>query len=286
MIQELHKEGYSINKVCKVLSFNRSKFYRALKGKSSKGAKEKKEKLADIELKSKIIEICSNHPSWGSRRVKAWLEKREFLQVSRKKVQRLMREENLTLKPKKKPASRGKARKKPVPTRPNQWWGIDMTKFIVENIGWVYLVCIIDWFSRKVVGFAVDVHCRTELWIRALEEAVNNEFPNGSREQNLFLMSDNGSQPTSKKFMNITGLLGIQQTFTSFNNPKGNANTERWFRTCKEDCIWINEWNSLKETKDALKDWIDFYNNDYVHSALNGLSPNEFLRDYYLKNVA
>ncbi len=197
-----------------------------------------------------------------------------------------MREENLTLEVQKKPASRGKPRPKPTPTCPNQWWGIDMTKFMVENVGWVYLVGIIDWYSRKVVGYAIDTHCRTELWISALEMAVSNEFPNGSREHDLSLMSDNGSQPTSKKFINITGLLGIKQVFTSYNNPKGNANTERWFRTCKEDCIWINEWDSLKEARDALKNYVEFYNNDYVHSALNYTSPNEFLSKYYLNNAA
>jgi len=120
-------------------------------------------------------------------------------------------------------------------------------------------------------------------------------------------MSDNGSQPTSKKFMKVAGTLGIQpvsgravdrQVFTSYNNPKGNANTERWFRTLKEDCIWVNEWHNLstgycvKETKKAVAQWIDFYNNQYVHfhwilrTALNGLSPNEFILQNSLKNAA
>lgn len=285
MIQELHKDGYSINMICKVLSYNRSRFYRKLKNQEDCSPK-KKVKLADIQLKTKIVDLCSSHPSWGTRRVTAWIQKREGLKISRKKVQRLMREENLTLKVKKKPASRGKPRKKPVPTRPNQWWGIDMTKFLSEEVGWLYMVSVVDWYSRKVVGYALDVHCRSELWIEALEQAVLNEFPDGSRDQNLFLMSDNGSQPTSRKFMRITEILGIQQTFTSYNNPKGNANTERWFRTFKEDCVWINEWSSLKEARYNIKNWIEFYNNDYVHSALNGMSPNEFLREYYLKNVA
>ncbi|NOY77890.1 MAG: transposase, partial [Calditrichaeota bacterium] len=59
-----------------------------------------------------------------------------------------------------------------------------------------------------------------------------------------------------------------------------------WFRTFKEDCIWINEWVSLKEAKQAIDKWIDFYNNEYVHSALGGMNPNEFLMACSLKNVA
>jgi len=211
-------------------------------------------------------------------------------------------EEKLILKPSRKKTSCDSGRKKPIATRLHQWWGIDlsgvqtgMTKFLVESVSWVYLVAVIYWYSHKVVGYALDVHCRSDLWIKALEEAVLNEFPDGSRGNNLFLMSDNGSQPTSKKFMNVAGTLGIQpirgrafdrQVFTSYNNPKGNANTERWFRTLKEDCIWVNEWHNLKETKKAIAQWIDFYNNQYVHSALNGLSPNEFIQQNSLKKVA
>jgi len=87
--------------------------------------------------------------------------------------------------------------------------------------------------------------------------------------------------------MNIDRTLGIKQVFTFYNNNlKRIANTERWFGTFKENCFWINEWHNLKETKKAIAQWIDFYNNHYVHSALNGLSPNEFIQQNSLKNVA
>jgi transposase InsO family protein len=285
VVSQLAGEGYSIKRICQVLSISRSGYYRKLRqGKRSQ--RESVKKKEEASLKAKIREICLNHPFWGTRRVTVWLRKREGITINRKRVQRLMREEKLILKSKKKPASRGKPRKKPVPNRPNQWWGIDMTKFLIEDVGWIYLVAVVDWYSRKVVGHAMDVHCRSELWIQALESAVLNEFPNGSRDENLFLMSDNGSQPTSQKFMHVAGILGIQQTFTSYNNPKGNANTERWFRTFKEDCVWINEWSNIKEARKDVLNWIEFYNNDYIHSALNGMSPNEFLAQYSLKNVA
>ena len=206
--------------------------------------------------------------------------------INRKKIQRIMREQKLILKPRKKRASRQSNRRKPIPHRPHQWWGIDMSKFLVESFGWVYIVAVIDWFSRKVVGYAVGANCRSDLWIQALEEAVLEEFPYGSREKDLFLMSDNGSQPTSQKFMKIAGKLGIQQTFTAYNNPKGNANTERWCRTFKEDCAWLHEWDNLKQVKQDVKKWIEFYNNQYPHSALDSLSPNEFMKNYTLKKVA
>jgi len=103
-------------------------------------------------------------------------------------------EEKLTLKLSRKKASRDSGRKKLIATCPHQWWGIDMTKSLMGSVGWVCLVAVIDWYSRKVVGYALDVHCRSVLWIEALEDAVLNEFPDGSRQgKNLFLMTDNGS---------------------------------------------------------------------------------------------
>jgi len=292
--------GYSVSKVCRILNFPRSRYYRRRSVNNGSFRKRTVEKTNREEsiIREKIISICLRYPRWGSRRIRNWLRRREGMKINRKRVQRIMSpvrlappdgEEKLILRPSRKKASRDSGRRKPIATRVHQWWGIDMTKFQVETIGWVYLVAVINWYSRKVVGYALDIHCRSDLWIstgsygKALEEAVLNEFPDGSRGNTLFLMSDNGSQPTSKKFMNVTGTLGIQQIFTSYNNPKGNANTERWFRTLKEYCIWVNEWYNLKETKKTIAQWIAFYNNQYVHSPLNGLSPNEFIQQNSLK---
>ncbi|MFC1556583.1 transposase, partial [candidate division KSB1 bacterium] len=88
----------------------------------------------------------------------------------------------------------------------------------------------------------------------------------------------NGSQPTSVAFIKACATLNIDQAFTSYNNPKGNANTERVIRTLKEDCIWINEWGSLDKAKQTIEQWIHDYNHLYPHSALNYFSPVEFER--------
>lgn len=310
MVDKLVQEGYPVSKVCEVLEFPRSSYYRKRRqgnknteaDSQKTGDKDKRSSITDppdifragehevssggphksdsgekdSSIEDKIKKICGDHPFWGTRRVTNWLRKREGLTVNRKRVQRIMREKTLTVMPKRKKASRESGRRKPVPTRVHQWWGIDMTKFLVDGLGWIYVVAVIDWFSRKVVGYAIDRHCRTDVWTRALEQAVLIEFPEGSRERDLFLMSDNGSQPTSKKFLNLCSTLGIQPAFTSYNNPKGNANTERWFRTFEEDCIWLHEWESYNQVQKDIEAYIDFYNNDYVHSALGGMSPNEY----------
>ena len=81
------------------------------------------------------------------------------------------------------------------------------------------------------------------------------QFPNGIREMEieLNLMSDNGSQPTSRSFMETCAGLGIRQAFTAYNNPKGNADTERMMRTLKEELCWLQEWSSANELKSSAR---------------------------------
>ena len=85
--------------------------------------------------------------------------------------------------------------------------------------GWAYLVIVLNWFSRKVVGWQLSWRCRTQECRTALEEVVLKGFPHGVREQGLKLVCDNGCQPSSGVFLKVTATLDIDQIFTSFNNP-------------------------------------------------------------------
>jgi len=102
-----------------------------------------------------------------------------------------------------------------------------------------------------------------------LEIAIAREFSEGVRDKGLKLISDNGSQPTAVSFMKDMATLGIEQIFTSYDNPKGNADTERMMRTIKEEVIWIEA----------------DYNKLYVHSKLGYRFPEEF-KELYLKQIA
>jgi putative transposase len=227
------------------------------------------------ELVARIGELKSNHPFWGYRRVWAHLRYVDGLLVNKKRVYRLMREHNLTFKRNQKlKAKRTGGRPKPVPDRPNQWWGIDMTKVMSES-GWVYIVIVLDWYSKKVVGHYAGIQAKSCHWLEALDMAVNRQFPEGVRDHNLHLMSDNGSQPTSVSFMKACSNLDIHQAFTSYNNPKGNADTERMMRTLKEELLWLQEWSSADRVSRALDKWIEEYNRSYLHSALGYRSPNQ-----------
>jgi putative transposase len=177
-------------------------------------------------------------------------------------------------------AIRTPSRSKPKPDRPNQWWGIDMTKVMVDGFGWMYLIIVLDWYSKKIVGYYIGMECRSKHWLEALDMALNRQFPDGIPGNRLFIMSDNGSQPTSVSFMKTCRGLDVNQAFTSYNNPKGNADTERMFRTMKEELIWLREWTSPFELADALGKWIGNYNSSYLHSSLGYKPPIKFEEEY------
>jgi putative transposase len=239
----------------------------------------------DEDLLPRIQALKAEHPFWGYRRIWAYLHFVEQLPINKKRVLRVMREHNLLVKPNVKlRAKRTPSRRKPRPTHPNEWWGIDMTKVLVDGFGWVYIVLVLDWYTKKIVGYYVGMPCTARHWLVALDRAVNQQFPSGARDQGLFLMSDNGCQPTSLAFMQACRTLGIQQAFTSYNNPKGNADTERAIRTLKEECLWLQEWANPFELIRALTVWVTDYNTHYLHSALGYRSPRQFERAYHLSH--
>jgi len=236
----------------------------------------------NLPIVERIKALKADHPFWGYRRIWAHLKYVSGLDINRKRILRLMREHKLLVKPNiRLKATRMPQRSKPRPNRPNEWWGIDMTKVMVEGFGWIYIVAVLDWYTKKIVGYYSGMECRARHWLRALDMAVNNQFPGGAYGQELKLMSDNGSQPTSLSFMKSCRAMGITQAFTSYNNPKGNADTERIFRTMKEELLWLREWQSPFELVDALSRWINSYNRYYLHSALGYRSPNKFEEEYW-----
>ena len=176
---------------------------------------------------------------------------------------------------------------KPIAIKPNSWWGIDMTKIKLKYFGWVYITIVIDWYSKKLLGYHLGRQSKSSDWLLALDIALHQQFPNGikSYEHNLNLMSDNGCQPTSNIFKQNCRDLGINLVFTSYCNPKGNADTERFMRTLKEECLWLHEFDSLDELTMIMKDWFNSYNNSYLHSSLGYKSPLRFEAEYLKKNT-
>ena len=234
----------------------------------------------------RIKDIKADHPFWGYRRVWAYLRYIDGLIVNKKRVYRLMREHNLTVKPNTRLiAKRVSERPKPRADRPREWWGIDMTKVLTDS-GWVYVVIVLDWYTKKIVGHYSGTRATSRDWLEAIEKGLNREFSGGVRGYGLKLMSDNGSQPTSLSFMKACSNLEVQQVFTSYNNPKGNADTERMIRTMKEELFWLREWKGEAELSKELDKWVEYYNRSYLHSAHGYRTPIQAQEDYYLNHTS
>jgi len=277
-------QGHTVKNICQVLEINRSSYYRERIPQEKLSGDQKMKKY---ELVIGIIkQIKSEHPYWGYRRVRAYLRYRMGIWISYKLAYRLMKENGLLVDVKRYKATRVAQREKIRAEKVNQVWGTDMTKFYVDTVGWLYLVVVLDWFTKKIVGWNLSLRSKAEQWIDSLNQAVEKELTLGSREYELMLISDNGSQPTSTKYENFCNTLGINHITTSYSNPKGNADTERFFRTFKEEIIWTRDYDKYDEAKKSVEDFIEFYNNDYPHSALGYISPEDFVKQNIYSKVA
>jgi transposase InsO family protein len=238
---------------------------------------------ADMPQIEAIIAIKGDHPLWGYRRVWAYMRYRQGVIVGRNRIYRLMKENRLLIHKRSRFLARRKPeRPKPRASYPNKYWGTDMTKIKIGSFGWVYLHIVLDWYTKELIGYSFSFQSKTDDWLDALNMAVNARFPNGIRESKRRpqLISDNGCQPTSERYMRSCSELEIKQVFTSWNNPKGNADTERVIRTIKEDLVWPYDWENPFIFEEALKSWIDHYNTDFPHQSLKYKTPTQFYHHY------
>jgi len=118
----------------------------------------------------RIKALKAQHPFWGYRRIWAYLKYRECLAVNKKRIYRLMKENGLLVnRSLKLKACRTPLKAKPRANRPNQIWGIDMTKVMVNTWGWLYLHVVLDWYTKKIVGYNLSMRSKTSHWLDALE---------------------------------------------------------------------------------------------------------------------
>jgi transposase InsO family protein len=246
-----------------------------------------KRQEADAHVLSLIHPIKAEQPNWGYRLIWAYLKYQQDQSFNKKRIYRIMKEHGLLVqKNVKLKAIRDNQnnRNKPQATRPNQFWGIDMTKTLIAGFGWAYLVIVLDWYTKKIIGYSIASRSTTTEWLAALNNACNNQFPEGilSKQQELSLVSDNGCQPTSQKFMQACGVLEIKQIFASYNNPKGNADTERVIKTAKHDFIWLNEFTGMSDFIERFALWVQKYNTRRPHSTLGYRTPEQFEKEQLL----
>ena len=231
----------------------------------------------DALLTGWIKAVKEVRQTWGTRRVRAFLVKKCGFNVGRKRVQRIMRKHNL-LCPRMRKRIHHKKAEKVRADSPNKLWATDMTSLVLTTLQRLYLIVVMDVFTRRIVGWHLSNRCRSREWIHALEQAVNKEFPDGIRKANLVLRTDNGSQPTSKAYGNVLDTLNITGEWIGFNCPEQNGHIESLIGTLKQDFIWLEEYETFEEALTMIKRAVDEYNTDHPHSSLLFMSPEECKR--------
>ena len=265
--RELVEQGYRARLVAAALAISRSSLYYRKRLRGSR---------ADRRWDSEIVAACGAKPAYGYRRVRWWLRRKEGVVVNGKRVLRVMREHGLLVRARRLRARRRKDWSRVETERPNQVWQADLTKIWAgPAVGWAYLVSVIDCHTREIVGWDLSARCRTQEALAAIEAAVLERLPAGSRGAGLTLTTDNGSQFTSTRFLETLAELGITHRRTAYHHPEGNSYIERFHRSLKEEEVWVSEYRSLEEARASIEGYLWEYNHDRPHQSLGDRTPRE-----------
>ena len=235
----------------------------------------------EMDLRDRIESICLEFPRYGYRRVTRQLQ-REGWQVNHKKVLRLMGENDLLCRVKRR-WTRTTDSDHPYPVYPNlirgleisrlnQVWLADIT-YIRILTGFVYLAVLLDAYSRKTVGYAISTSIDTALTLKALRMAVMNRCP----QPGCIHHSDQGVQYASHDYVEELERCGVQTSMSRKGNVYDNAMVESFIKTLKYEEVYLWEYRTLADVEDRLPYFIEeVYNQKRLHSALGYWPPDEF----------
>lgn len=254
----------SIRKQCRLLSVPRSEYYYRPMAPSPLNG----------ELMNQIHEIWTRTPFYGYRRITAEL-KRQGYPVNRKRIQRLMNLMNLQALYPKPNTSRAHQRHVKYPyllhgmeiTRPDQVWATDITYIPMER-GFLYLMALIDLYSRYIVSWNLSISLEAENCVAMLETALD-------RSQPEILNSDQGSQFTSDAWIETLKKNGIQISMDGKGRCMDNIFIERFWRSLKQEDIYRNPPGTVPQARQNIQDYMEFYNDRRVHQSLEYRTPAE-----------
>ena len=264
----------SIERMCQMVLVSRRGFYRSLQ--------EQRPIEEGMEVRSAIQKIALEHRRrYGYRRITAELHHRG-MQVNHKRVARIMREDNLLgLQPKRFVVTTNSNHKLEIYlnlasrmklTGINQLWVADIT-YLRLKAEFVYLAVILDGFSRKVVGWALDRTLAIRLTIGALEQAIERRHP----EPGLVHHSDRGLQYASEEYVKVLENNRVIPSMSRPANPYDNASCESFMKTLKREEIYANNYDDLEHLRANIEEFIEqYYNRLRLHSALGYRPPEEF----------
>jgi putative transposase len=255
----------SIVRQCALLSISRSGFYYEPRGESA-------EALVLMRIMDEAFLEC---PFYGSRQMMRHL-RRQGYEVGRKRVARLMELMGLITIYQKPNTSKPAFQNTIYPyllrgleiIRPNHVWCTDIT-YIPMRKGFLYLVAIMDWYSRKILSWRVSNSMEVDFCIDALKEALTN-----NKRPDIF-NTDQGSQFTSPSFTSILQDAGVRISMDGKGRWIDNVFIERLWRSLKYECVYLHAFETASELRRGLTRWIDFYNTRRPHSALDAHTPYE-----------
>ena len=231
-----------------------------------------------MALKHRIDELYTAYPFYGSRRIAAQL-RREGAGANRKAVQRHMREMGIA------GIAPGPDTSRRVPAHrvypyllgavasayPDHVWGIDITYIRLQG-GWMYLVAVLDWYSRYVVAWELDQTLELPFVLRAARRALEGAAP-------AIWNSDQGSHFTSPQYIGLLEGAGARISMDGKGRALDNIFTERLWRTVKYEEVYLHSYTSPREARQGLTRYLDFYNHGRLHQALAYRTPAEAYRD-------
>jgi putative transposase len=231
-------------------------------------------KAAEVAIKHRLDELYTAHPFYGSRRLAAQL-RRDGLVVNRKAVQRHMREMGIT------GIAPGPLTSTPAPEHrvypyllrgvtacyPNHVWGVDIT-YIKTQGSWLYLVAVLDWYSRYIVSWELSPTLELPFVLAAAERALTQATP-------TIWNSDQGSQFTSQEYLALLTTAAVRISMDGRGRALDNIFTERLWRTIKYEEVYLHSYDSPREARRALTAYIQFYNTERLHQALAYRPPAE-----------
>jgi transposase InsO family protein len=281
-----HHSSFSVGQMASILGVSPSGYYDFLK--RSPSIREQTNQTLVKQIKAIFEE---SDQTYGSPRVHAELRAQGY-SCSRNKVARLMRQQSLQAKMYKKFKKTTRQSQKPYykgqdlvqrhfyASQPNRLWVADISYLRVNN-KWSYLAIVLDLFSRKVVGMAVENHMKVDLILKALTSALIQRRP----PSGLIHHSDLGSQFTSHAFYQLAKEKGITLSHGKTGSAYDNAAMESFFHTLKTELTYFKTYQTLEEARLDIFTYIHtFYNSKRRHSTLNYQSPNQWEYNYQQHN--
>ena len=227
----------------------------------------------DLAVMRRMDELYLASPFYGSRRMAAVLRREGWL-VNRKRAKRLMRVMGLDAIYQKPDTSRGHPDHKVYPyllrgliiDRPNQVWCADIT-YIPMSKGFVYLVAVMDWFSRHVLSWRVSITMEADFCVEALREAMDRHgYPD-------IFNTDQGVQFTCAAFLDEIETRGVRVSMDGKGRFLDNIFIERLWRSLKYEDVFLKAYGSVPEARRSIGGWMAFYNEERPHQALGYRTP-------------